>query len=86
MPLGDALSCPTRMGTGTCRNSNCDCPKQDAVPTKVWFVSGKAANKAFREGRLQSLYREDATLSENKENIPPDEQTKDAQHDQSQKA
>lgn len=46
--------------------------------TEVWFVSGKAANKAARD-RLQTLHREDASLSENKENIPPDEQKKDAQ-------
>lgn len=39
--------------------------------TEIWFVSGKAANKAARD-RLQTLRRQDATLSDNKENIPPD--------------
>jgi hypothetical protein len=46
--------------------------------TEVWFVSGKAANKAARD-RLQTLQREDATLSENKENIPPDVQKEASQ-------
>lgn len=67
-----------------------DCPhsQQNAVPTKVWFVSGKAANRAFREGGIQSLYRENATLSEdNKENIPPtDDKKADPQHNESKEA
>lgn len=53
--------------------------------TEVWFVSGKAANKAARD-RLQTLKRENASLSENKENIPPGEQEKDAERDESEKA
>lgn len=54
--------------------------------TQVWFVQGKAANKAFRSA-LQ-LHRENATVGENKENIPPethDDQKGDPEHDQSQK-
>lgn len=45
-------------------------------PTTVWFVQGKKNNKAFRSAL--ALYREDATLSANKENIPPeDDKAKD---------
>lgn len=49
-----------------------DSPTNGSRPTEIWFVSGKAANKAARD-RLQTLRREEASLSENKENIPPDD-------------
>jgi len=60
-------------------------PKSDngVRPTKVWFVSGKKNNKAFRSAL--ALYREDATLhEENKENVPPeDDHPVDPQQNQS---
>lgn len=54
-------------------------PQRNGLPTQVWFVQGKAANKAFRTAL--SLHRENATLSENKENIPPDVKEADPQRD-----
>lgn len=62
-------------------------PKSDngVRPTTVWFVSGKKNNKAFRSAL--ALYREDATLSDNKENIPPEDvQKKNDQHVVDEKA
>jgi len=63
-------------------------PAPHAVPetTRVWFVQGKANNKAFRTAL--SLHRENADLSEaNKENIPPkDDKKKDSEHDQREEA
>lgn len=55
-------------------------------PTTVWFVQGKKNNKAFRTAL--SLHRENCTLSENKENIPPEahDKEKDTGCDESQEA
>ncbi len=73
---------PTQINPSTETQTNTD----HGVPTKVWFVQGKKNNKAFRTAL--SLLREDATLSENKENIPPKDDVKEssAQRDEYQKA
>lgn len=49
--------------------------------TQVWFVQGKKANKAFKPPRF---LREEANLSENKENIPPNVKTPHPQPNESQ--
>lgn len=55
------------------------------LPTTVWFVTGKKNNKGFRSAL--ALHREDATLSDNKENIPPEDvQKKNDQYDVHEKA
>lgn len=49
------------------------------LPTKVWFVTGKKNNKAFRSAL--ALYREDATLHE--ANLSQDKHQDDSQQNQS---
>lgn len=83
MPLGDAISCPLTWGSGNTCSGNCG-NDHGSRPTEVWFVSGKAANKAARD-RLQTLKREEANLSENKENIPPDVEKAGPQLNKSEK-
>jgi len=63
-------------------------PKSDGIrPTQVWFVTGRKENKAFRQFVPPRLIREEATLSDNKENLPPADDTKESsQHNQPQKA
>lgn len=59
--------------------------RNNGVPTQVWFVQGKKKNKEFRSAL--ALHREQATLSENKENIPPgkDDVEEDPQPDEPEK-
>lgn len=56
-------------------------------PTQVWFVTGRKENKAFREFVPPKFVRHETTLSDNKENIPPEDDTKeDAKHNESKEA
>ena len=56
-------------------------PSSHGVQTPVWFRKGKKADQEFRSAL--SLHRENATLSENKENVPPHDVKKaDTQHDE----
>jgi len=55
-------------------------PPRHGVPTQVWFVQGKKANRSFNP----PLRREDATLHENKENIPPNDKEENPQRDKSE--
>lgn len=58
-------------------------PQNGVRQTQVWFVQGKKANKEFKPPRF---IREEASLSENKENIPPDDKKADPQHNESKEA
>lgn len=59
----------------------------DGVPTQVWFVTGRKENKAFREFVPPRFLRQEANLSDNKENTPPDnDKEKDAKHNESKEA
>lgn len=49
----------------------------NGVPTEVWFVQGKKANRAFKA----TLNRENATLSEENPPHPNHGQEKDSQPD-----
>jgi len=51
--------------------------QRNGVPTQVWFVQGKAANKKARA----TLHRENAILSEDN---PPDPKAQDATQDNPQ--
>lgn len=64
-------------------------PKSDGLcEKKVWFVTGRKENKAFREFVPPRFLREEAHLSDDKENPPKknDDEKEGPQHHESQKA
>lgn len=62
-------------------------PKPDGLhEKKVWFVTGRKENKAFREFIPPRFLREEANLSDDKENPKKDVAEEDTQHDESKEA
>lgn len=59
-------------------------PKSDGLhEKKVWFVTGRKENKAFREFVPPRLIRQEANLSDDKENPTKDVTEEDTELDQS---
>lgn len=63
-------------------------PKSDGLrETKVWFVTGRKENKAFREFVPPRFLREEAVLSDDKENpIKKDDKEENPEPDESKEA
>lgn len=63
-------------------------PKSDGLrEKKVWFVTGRKENKAFREFIPPRFLREEANLSDDKENpVEKDEQKENPEPDEPKKA